>query len=188
MERSAVDICNLALGHLGEHSIISVNPPDDSRQAVLCNRFYADSVNDVLQLHEWNCAIKRASLAQEASTPAFGYSYQYQLPNDCLHVIEMSEAIYTYKIEGGKLLTDAGTVSIKYISSSVNPPLFSNLLAEAIALWLAWKMVFPLTNNKDVEVLILGKFRLALSLAIGRDNRGSKEPDKPSDLWVDASY
>jgi len=188
MERSAVDICNSALGHLGEHTISSVDPPDDSRQAKLCNRFYENAVNDVLQLHEWNCAIKRVSLARESDTPAFGYLYQFQLPNDCLHVIDMSESIYIYRVEGGMLLTDAQVASIIYISNSVNPNLFSNLLAETIALRLAWKMAFPLTNSKDVETLVLAKFQHTLSEAIGRDNLSSREPNKPSKLWVDASY
>ena len=188
MERSPVDICNSALGHLGEHTISSVDPPDDSRQARLCYRFYVESVNDVLQLHEWNCAIKRASLAQEADAPAFGYSYQYQLPNDCLHVIEMSETIYPYRIEGGKLLTDAGVVSIKYVSNDVNPALFSDLLAGTIALWLAWKLAWPLTNDKEVEILMLNKFQAILSLAKGRDSLEGMERHKSSDLWVDASY
>ena len=188
MERSPVDICNSALGHLGEHTISSVDPPDDSRQARLCYRFYAESVKDVLQMHTWNCAIERASLAQEADAPAFGYNYQYQLPNDCLHAIEMSETIYPYRIEGGKLLTDAGVVSIKYVSSDVNPALFSNLLAGTIALWLAWKLAWPLTNNKDVEILMLNKFQAILSMAKGQDNRESMERHQSSALWVDESY
>ena len=188
MERSPVDICNSALGHLGEYTITSVDPPDESRQARLCFRFYAESVNDVLQMHEWNCAIKRDSLAQEVDAPAFGYSYQYQLPNDCLHVIEMSETIYPYRIEGDKLLTDAGVVSIKYISSDVNPALFSNLLVGAIALWMAWKMAWPLTNDKQVEILMLNKFQAILSMAKCRDNRESMERHQSSSLWADESY
>ena len=186
MERSPVDICNSALGHLGEHTISSLE--DGSRQADLCNRFYNDARNEVLNMHNWNCAIVRASLAQEPEAPEFGYTYQYQLPNDCLHVIEMSESIYTYRIEGDKLLTDAGAASIKYISSSVNPALFSYLLAGTIALWLAWKLAWPLTNDEGVERVMLSKFTAILTLAKGRDNRESMEPDKSSKLWVDESY
>ena len=57
-----VDICNLALAHLGDDATIaSINPPEGSAQAEKAARFYPIARNTLLELHSWNFAsCKRA--------------------------------------------------------------------------------------------------------------------------------
>ena len=71
MVSTVVDLCNMALIRLGATRITSID--DDSKQALLCKQYYEQTRDEVLYDHEWNCAIVRASLAQLAETPAFGY-------------------------------------------------------------------------------------------------------------------
>ena len=61
---SEVEICNLALAHLGdEATVASIDPPEGSAQAEHCQRFYPVSRNSLLEMHDWAFATKRATLA-----------------------------------------------------------------------------------------------------------------------------
>ncbi|WP_175982554.1 hypothetical protein [Caballeronia zhejiangensis] len=87
---SAVDICNLALGHLGDDATVSsINPPEGSAQAEHCQRFYPIARDMTLEAHEWGFATKRANLALLTDTPPPGFTYVYQLPSDCRNVIDL---------------------------------------------------------------------------------------------------
>ena len=90
-----VGICNLALSHLGDTATVtSIKPPDSSKQAQLCARFYWVARDAVLEMHAWNFATRRATLAllQEVvcdseprvypdGSPAT-WRFQYALPGD----------------------------------------------------------------------------------------------------------
>jgi len=79
---SEVDICNLALAHLGDAAqVSSINPPDTSAQAGHCARFYPIARNSLLELHPWGFATKRVSLALSGST-SNQWQYVYVGPSD----------------------------------------------------------------------------------------------------------
>lgn len=84
---SEVDICNLALGHLGDNATVaSLDPPEGSAQAEHCARFYPIARDALLEMHDWNFATKRAQLALVGS--AWNqWKYAYALPSDCMNVI-----------------------------------------------------------------------------------------------------
>lgn len=87
---SEVDICNLALAHLGDRATVSsISPPEGSAQAEHCARFYPIARDMVLEAHEWGFATKRADLALLTDTPPPGFLYVYQLPNDCRNIVDL---------------------------------------------------------------------------------------------------
>jgi hypothetical protein len=87
---SEVDICNLALGHLGDRATVSsINPPEGSAQAEHCARFYPIARDLVLEAHEWGFATKRGNLALLSDTPPPGFQFVYQLPSDCRNIIDL---------------------------------------------------------------------------------------------------
>ena len=62
---SEVDICNLALSHLGDNATVaSIDPPEGSAQAEHCSRFYPIARDTLLEMHNWNFSTRRAVLAQ----------------------------------------------------------------------------------------------------------------------------
>lgn len=86
---SEVDICNLALSHLGDDATVaSINPPEGSAQAEHCSRFYPIARDTLLELHAWNFCTKRATLALLDDTGT-QWTYTYQQPSDCLRVISV---------------------------------------------------------------------------------------------------
>lgn len=84
---SEVDICNLALGHLGDNATVaSLDPPEGSAQAEHCARFYPIARDSLLELHDWGFATRRVQLAQLSNTWE-QWDYAYARPADCLRVL-----------------------------------------------------------------------------------------------------
>lgn len=83
---SEVDICNLALSHLGDSATIaSIDPPEGSAQAEHCARWYPIARNSLLEMYEWGFATTRAILA-EVANPFTQWQHAYARPQDCLKV------------------------------------------------------------------------------------------------------
>ena len=161
---STVDIANFALNNLGASNITSLD--ENSKAARVVNQRYESVRDAVFRAHPWNCLINRASLAQETTTPAFGYTYQYALPTDpfCLRVLEFSNGTLSYPqdnitnitggpvfvIEGRKLLTDEGTAQIKYIGRVTDTQLYDASLTEALAARLAAEICYAITGSTSM--------------------------------------
>ena len=161
---STVDIANFALNNLGASNITSLD--ENSKAARVVNQRYESVRDAVFRAHPWNCLINRASLAQETSTPAFGYTYQYALPTDpfCLRVLEFSNGSLSYPqdnitnntggpvfvIEGRKLLTDEGSAQIKYIGRVTDTQLYDASLTEALAARLAAEICYAITGSTSM--------------------------------------
>ena len=84
---SEIDICNLALGHIGDSATVaSLNPPEGSAQAEHCARFYPIARDSLLEMHSWGFATKRATLALLSSGfPEWDYCYAQ--PTDALNLL-----------------------------------------------------------------------------------------------------
>ena len=76
-----VDICNIALSHLGDTaSVASINPPETSAQAQYCARFYPIARDSILEMHDWSFITRRDPLALLAVTNA-QWDYVYAVPD-----------------------------------------------------------------------------------------------------------
>lgn len=84
---SEVDICNLALGHLGDNATVSsISPPEGSAQSEHCARFYPIARDALLEMHNWNFSMRRVNLAQLTNIwPE--WKYAYALPADAINII-----------------------------------------------------------------------------------------------------
>lgn len=84
---STVDICNLALSHLGDvANVSSIEPPDGSVQAGLCARFYPIARDSLLETHTWNFAMKRQLLTPVTASWK-EWDYAYAAPGDLLTIV-----------------------------------------------------------------------------------------------------
>lgn len=87
MALSDVQICNLALGHLGDSATVSsIDPPEGSSQAEHCARFYPIARDTMLEMHDWSFTVTRAVLAQVGYT-FVDWLYAYALPADAVRII-----------------------------------------------------------------------------------------------------
>ena len=161
---STVDIANIALNNIGASNITSLD--ENSKAARVINQRYESVRDAVFRAHPWNCLINRASLAQETTAPAFGYTYQYSLPTNpfCLRVLEFSNGSLSYPqdnitnntggpvfvIEGRKLLTDEGSAQIKYVGRITDPQQYDASLIEALAARLSAEVCYAITGSTSM--------------------------------------
>lgn len=169
---STVDIANYALNSLGANNISSFD--ENSKPARLINQRYESVRDSVFRAHPWNCLIRRTELAQETDTPAFGYAYQYALPTNpyCLRVLEFSNGTLSYPqdnmfsntggpvfvIEGRKLLSDEGTVKIKYVARVTDPQEYDASLIDVLAAALAFEISYAITGSNSVKQMMAAEY------------------------------
>lgn len=159
-------ICKLALDLLQESNqepVVDIDDPDTDIESI-CSRWYDHSRRACLRRKPWTFAKKRAAIVASGTTPAFGYSQQYNLPNDFIRLLTIeSPTIFStryemnYEIEGSTILMDGDTgssVNIVYIYDLTNvtlmDPFFIDYLVRTLALNLGYKFT---VSNATIERL-----------------------------------
>jgi hypothetical protein len=150
---SKIQICNMALSRLGASTITSLT--DGTQEAKLCNTFFDTIADRVMMQGSWTSTLRRVTLAQTATTPTFGFTYTYQLPVDpkCLKVLNVDETYsgqVVYSIEDDKLLTDEGSVKIRYVAQLTDTEDWDPMLTEAVEIALGSYLALPITGNKTL--------------------------------------
>lgn len=149
---SEVDICNLALSHLGGGATVSsLDPPEGSAQAEYCATYYPVARDTLLEMHPWGFAMMRKALPLMAEKSADGL-FCYGLPPDCLRVVsvlsgraygETSLRYFREMLPDGQqvLYADVPDALLRYVSivrdTSRFPPLFVAALSWHLAAMLA---------------------------------------------------
>lgn len=114
---------NEALRILGQPLLTS---PDQAIEDAKQLRGAFDSVvADCYEAGNWNWAIRRVQLSRNATAPAFGYLYYYDLPSDFSRMVQISSSgrpdddMTLYAPEAKKIATDATTVYLVYVSGEL---------------------------------------------------------------------
>lgn len=163
-----VDICNLALGRLGDEATVSsIDPADNSAQAKYCAKFYLLSLNSVLDEYPWSFSIKTISAALLENTQTL-WAYCYAVPSDCNKIVGIydpaavgdvkTEQEYTVELnETGApvIYTNQITAVLKYTAFISDTSTFSPSFIEA----LVWKLASNLAG-----VIIKGDVGVSASL------------------------
>ena len=193
---SQVEIANRALTKLGAARIISFG--DDNKQARSVNSMF-DVVRDAeLRAHLWSFTIKRSSLPSLTTTPDWGYDYEYQLPSDCLRLLEVNDiypgpnlsdyrnsSTQEYVIEGRKILTsEAAPLKIRYVSRVVDTTQWDATFVEAFACRLALEMCEDLTQSNTKKELLMSDYGRAIMMAVRANAIELPPKDLPDDSWA----
>ena len=182
----ALSICNEAIALLGGQTMTDFT--DNTQEARLVEQFYTSAINQTLRDYDWAFATKRSSeLAALDDEPEFEWSYQYQLPADCIRVI----SVYgdpDFVIEGDVLLINEGTgVYLKYVYLIIDVSLFDSLFRRALVRRLAADMAYPLTKKRPKEEEMILLYERAISKAKSKDRKEThnkvRTPDT-GDSWI----
>ena len=146
---SIVGICNGALNQLGATTILSLT--EDSKNARLCNSRYTQVRDALFRTHPWNCLQKRIQIAADSTAPAWGFSFAYTLPADCLRLLRILDFDSNYKVEGRKILSNTSTMKILYISRVTDPNEYDELLRETLSASLSADIAFAVTSNNTTS-------------------------------------
>ena len=154
---STVDICNGALNQLGATTILSLT--EDSKNARLCNSRFTQVRDAVFRSHPWNCLQKRVELAADTTAPAWGFSYAYTLPADCLRLLRILDYDSNYKVEGRKILSNTSSMKILYIGRITDPNEYDESLRETLSASLAADIAFAITSNNTTATNMYNLFQ-----------------------------
>lgn len=163
MATGTVEIVNGALLKIGAGTIMSLD--DNVKEAKIAKVRWDLCRQAVLRMHPWNCAIKRVVLAATTDAVPFEYTYKFNLPGDCLRVLELFDSSDDYKVEGRSIYTDDGVVNLKYIYDVTDAAQFDSLFSEALATYLAWDLCQNITQDNGLRDQLwkdfLGMVRMA---------------------------
>jgi hypothetical protein len=194
---SSVEISNSALTKLGAKRIMDL--ADTQKEAREINAIFTIRRDYLLRCYNWSFAMKRASLSALVTTPISGYTTEYQLPSDCLRVVQVSDhwdipgmADYLnspdeemYRIEGKKILTNLGApLKIRYSRQVTNTGDFDSAFVEVFASDLAFTVAEALTQSNSKKEAAREDRREAIMMAI-RSNAIELPPQMlPDSSWV----
>lgn len=112
MAYTKLSISNASLLELGRAQIAAMD--EQSEEASIAAAVFDGLLDEEIARYPWSFATARATLTATGTAPAFGWSYQFLLPPDCLRVIEEVNG-EAYKIEGRRILADSASLEIRYI-------------------------------------------------------------------------
>ncbi|EOC1317150.1 hypothetical protein ACI09J_001772 [Cronobacter turicensis] len=189
---SVVEICNLALGNIGNNrSINGLN--EKSKEADVCNLYFEHCRDAVLSDFDWNFATKRVALADTGNPPP-DWEFAYRYPVDCLRITEiMLPGIRNPAAAGrveyfvgadsdgtGKLIyTDQPQAWLKYVGRITDVNMFDRLFIDALSWRLAASICMPLTGNADMANNAMMIYRSTILSAGSHSMNESQEPVVP---------
>ena len=175
-------IANLALGNLGEASIQSLS--DNNARARACSSRIDDVITTILRMHVWNCALER-KLLTNIGEPIFGWNYIYQLPADYIRVVEV-EPVSKYMVEKRNILSNEKTLQLLYVAIPTDINNLDPLLAEAVAMKLAWEIAETLTSKAGLKQEMMQKYIIALQEARSANSKDKTPERRERTTYYDA--
>lgn len=193
---SQTEIANRALTKIGEARILSLS--DNVEAARVVYSCWSHVRDAELRARNWNFSMTRTSLAALVSAPAWGFQYQYQLPADCLRVIQVDEHFSgpsmsdyrtrseaAHQIEGGKILTDIGApLKIRYVARVEDTGIWDALFVEAFACRLAAEVCERLTQSNTKRDMAWQEYKTAIREAVRADAIENPPEPLPDDTWM----
>ena len=184
MATSVVQIVNNALVKIGANAILTLT--EDSEATRAANLIYEQIRDTCIRDHVWNFAVNRIELAQNSTAPAFEFSYQYNLPSDCLRVLQMENMDMVYQIEGGKLLTNEGTAKILYLARVEDVNLFDSMFVEALSARIAAELAVTLAESNTLYSNMMEMYNRKIADARSMDAQESGYREIIADTWLDS--
>lgn len=171
---SVVQLCNMALSHIGsEARVSSISPPDGSVEAGHCAMFYDLARTELLEPGNWAFSLKRATLA-EVTNPSMGWAYAYAKPSNCLRALRILRpsiaiTVFTqdlavaphaadsgtapFDIEGEVIFTNEPDAVLVYVQDVTDSTKFPASFTSALSYLLASYLAGPiLKGNEGVRV------------------------------------
>lgn len=190
-----VDICNLALSHVGGYPIQSVS--EATKEARECKRLYPFSKDSTLEAFDWSFARKQKLLAEVSGVEIYGWDYVYEFPSDCIiprkiYDSSESETPITYDIYVNSdlnkryIVTDQEDAVLIYTAKVSDANLFSPLFKEALGYRLASELAIPLRSKPTLKDQLFKEFSIKVSSAESSNANASERENPTGSSFQDA--
>lgn len=163
---SSIELANQALTLLGATRIVAFD--DGSNSASVMATLYDQVKRSTLRAYPWNCATRRATLAQHAEAPLTQeFKFSYAAPDKFLRILNIwssgsSGSHYSFSgrktgdddwkwsLEGKNVLTDANPAIAIYLED-IDEGQLDPHVADAIMHELAARAAYGITGSNTVE-------------------------------------
>ena len=196
---SRTEMYNLVLDVLKEAARIDAyNEATTLAQRI--NRQYDLTRRELLQIHPWKFAKRRVSVNKYTTNPAFGWSYQYPLPDNYLQMHPIQEGgtfegdFVKYDIESydvseteaiRMIVTNHATpIKFTYTADVENTGLFSPLFVRALVLKMAVYVGHAITNKASYVERADQLYKETMLLAKGTDNLSATYASPADNDWI----
>jgi len=169
-------IANRALVKTGNQQIESFSGGTDNVNYI--NTCLPGAVEAVAGIFPWKSLATRRALAPSATTPEFGYTYQYPLPEDFARLNTVDTGTFKWEREGKAILTDSTYCNITYGRLPKEPDEINPALKELITIRLAYAIVQITTSNTTLMNQLSQEFNAALVLAENEESQGEEDTKK----------
>jgi hypothetical protein len=167
---SPIDICNMALAHLGDRRITRIDDDAALADALVryCNEFYTQARQEALAAHRWTFAKNAVALSQRSgSAIVIGYSYSHGLPEDMLRLMRLvpgtevttdgvvtgmdypDKGIDKFKIVGKEVWSNTQFLALEYVKDVTDPDEWTPHFRAAVARLLASYLAGPTTDDPN---------------------------------------
>lgn len=161
---SLVEIFNDALIQVGAEPV--GNPQSTEPNAIICNVRWQGVRRAVLRAHPTNATTVRASLGADPTPPAWGYTRQYTRSSDPfdLRVLRLDDRSIDFKVEGRKILTNAGPpLNVLFVGDITDTEIWDSLLVQAGVHRLAHAIAYKVTRSRPKEADAFEAYRFFMS-------------------------
>jgi hypothetical protein len=188
---SKTEIANLALDMIGAGTLADID--ENSNEAKKVRTYYANSLATVLRAGQWSFAIKRAALVRDAADPAFGWSYRFPLPTDCVWLIDFNSQEANagtdprFTIENNYVLTNDETGNARYVYLNDNPATYPPDFVTAFSTCLASLICVPISRDAQLAQSLLNKFE-SLDLPRARRQGLNESAPRRRQFWQNSDF
>lgn len=186
-----IDVCNLALAHLGMLPITSLSDTDPSSKA--CNRYFTTCRDEVFEDYPWPFALVQEALTENESITVVGWDFVYTYPNSAAAVWDIyNEASvqnkHTQKFQimynttlGSKIIcTDTEEAYVDFTYKVSDPDLWDSKFIDALSYKLAGKMAHDLTGDIQIGQAMGQTYMALIGEARRLANKGKIKPNQES--------
>jgi hypothetical protein len=195
---------NGALELCGERALSSLTETRKGRR-LLDNAWDRDAVRACLEMGHWQFAMRSVQIDDDASIdPQFGYTYAFNKPDDFVQVHAVcsdeffKSPLTQYTDETDNWFASITPLYVRYVSDGedygTNYAEWPQSFCDYVEAYLASKIVWPLTHDKEKTLLICGspdKMDSGLvgkRLKIAKNRAAWREPSMqpPEGMWIRA--
>lgn len=171
---SVLDICLMALDHIGASSIASLE--EKSAEARACRRFFYTTRDQVLRDHAWGFAERRKFLTMLNPDHSYGFDYAYEYPQDCLSAREIFRSpldlppieFRVVRQDDGfprMILCNEPSAILIYTAKISDCDGFDSAFIKALSWALAAELAMPLTKTLNVQEAALKVYAYHINMA-----------------------
>lgn len=194
---SKVEICNLALSHIGVGKEIANLETEASEEASACRRFFDPCRDIVLRDFPWPFATKIVTLALVEENPNDEWRYSYQQPADSIRLKRILSGIRNdtqqsrvpYRVvrgsSGNLIYTDQQNAELEYSFKETDPQRYPPDFVIALSFRLAGYLAPRLTGGDPFK---LGQRSLEMYVFEIRRAEGSASNEEQRDMAPDSEF